>query len=175
MEQRYIMTAFGQDRVGIVADLTEVMFELGCNLEDSNMTRLANEFAVIFLFTTADEKIEDKLSLACRRLEKDKGLSAFFRRIDTKAQKGPAPATRHSIQAEGPDQVGIVYKISRYLASKEVNIVNLQAQRSFSPGSGTALYSVQLEVECPESLPLDQLRNGLRRIADDIHVDIQLT
>jgi glycine cleavage system transcriptional repressor len=175
MDQRYIMTAFGQDRVGIVADLTEVMFELGCNLEDSNMTRLANEFAVIFLFTTSDERIEDKLSLACRRLEKDKGLSAFFRRIGATAHKEPAPAARRSIQAEGPDQIGIVYKISRYLASKEVNIVNLQAQRSFSPGSGTALYSVQIEAEFPEGLSLDKLKQGLRRIADDIHVDIQLT
>ncbi len=175
MEQRYILTGFGQDRVGIVADLTEVMFELGCNLEDSNMTRLANEFAVIFLFTASDEAIEDKLSLACRRLEKDKGLSAFFRRVDSKVRKAPAPAATHSIRAEGPDQIGIVYKISRYLAANEVNIVNLQARRSFSPDSGTALYSVHLEVECPQHLSLDKLDQGLHRIADDIHVDIQLT
>ncbi|HSO20332.1 MAG TPA: ACT domain-containing protein [Desulfosarcina sp.] len=38
MAQRFIMTAFGKDRPGIVADVTEILFENGRNLEDTSMT-----------------------------------------------------------------------------------------------------------------------------------------
>lgn len=36
------MTAFGKDRPGIVADVSQVLYENGCNLEDSTMTLLAD-------------------------------------------------------------------------------------------------------------------------------------
>jgi len=32
MEKMYIMTAFGEDRSGIVADVTELIYEYGFNL-----------------------------------------------------------------------------------------------------------------------------------------------
>ena len=35
-----LLTAFEQDRPGIVAALTEGLFRLGCNIEDTCMTRL---------------------------------------------------------------------------------------------------------------------------------------
>ena len=51
MGHRFIMTAFGKDRPGIVADVTEMLYENGCNLEDTSMTLLAGEFTLILLFT----------------------------------------------------------------------------------------------------------------------------
>ena len=56
MENRFIMTAFGQDRPGIVADVTRLLFENGCNLEDTTMTQLADEFTLILLFTSQDPR-----------------------------------------------------------------------------------------------------------------------
>ena len=40
MTHRWIVTALGKDRPGIVAGVTKVLYQLGCNLEDSAMTRL---------------------------------------------------------------------------------------------------------------------------------------
>jgi formyltetrahydrofolate hydrolase len=47
MQQRFIMTAFGHDRPGIVADVTQILYENGCNLEDTSMTLLAGQFTLI--------------------------------------------------------------------------------------------------------------------------------
>ncbi len=33
MEKKFILTAFCKDRPGIVADITETIYENGCNLE----------------------------------------------------------------------------------------------------------------------------------------------
>jgi len=37
MERRYILTAFGKDRPGVVADVSRLIFECGLNLEDLTM------------------------------------------------------------------------------------------------------------------------------------------
>jgi len=172
MSTRYILTAFGRDRVGIVADVTQIMYELGCNLEDSEMTRLSDEFAVIFLFSAPQGDIDDKLSSACRRLELDKGVAAFFRPAGS-----PKPEEKTGIlstlHVEGVDQCGIIYKVSRYLADNKVNIIKVQSKQNYSPQSGTAIYSVDLEVELPSHMSLSELKKGLQHVADALHVDIQ--
>ncbi|MBX9691827.1 MAG: hypothetical protein K2Z81_05540, partial [Cyanobacteria bacterium] len=46
MSTNIVLTGVGRDRVGIVAELSQVLFEFGCNLLDSSMTLLRGEFAV---------------------------------------------------------------------------------------------------------------------------------
>ncbi len=41
----------GKDRPGFVADISQVIYENGCNLEDSTMTGVSDEFALILLFS----------------------------------------------------------------------------------------------------------------------------
>ncbi|NNK96454.1 MAG: amino acid-binding protein, partial [Desulfobacterales bacterium] len=47
MSKKFLLTAFSKDRPGIVADLSQVIYENGYNLEDSSMTNLAGEFAIL--------------------------------------------------------------------------------------------------------------------------------
>jgi glycine cleavage system transcriptional repressor len=86
MEHVYIMNAFGKDRPGVVADVSRLIFECGGNLEDSAMTRLEDEFAIILLFSVESENAGDPLLNDCRRLEKEKGVSAFFSAVDGTAR-----------------------------------------------------------------------------------------
>jgi len=81
MANRFIMTAFGKDRVGIVADVTRLLYESDCNLEDTTMSMLADEFTLSLLFTSPNQDIEDQLNRDCRRLELDKGISATLQNV----------------------------------------------------------------------------------------------
>ena len=40
MANRFIMTAFGKDRPGIVDDVTKILYENVCNLEDNTICLL---------------------------------------------------------------------------------------------------------------------------------------
>jgi glycine cleavage system transcriptional repressor len=51
MKKWFALSAIGRDRPGIVADLAELIYECDCNLEDSSMTLLGSEFAVLLLLT----------------------------------------------------------------------------------------------------------------------------
>src|SRR5512144_2241422 len=87
MKRLFAISAIGRDRPGIVADLAELIYECDCNLEDSRMTVLGSEFAVLLLCSGVGDDVERRLSTGCKRVEWEKRLTVFFRPLDA-----PLPA-----------------------------------------------------------------------------------
>jgi glycine cleavage system transcriptional repressor len=172
MEKKFIMSAFSKDRPGVVADVTEVIFENGCNLEDSTMTNILDEFALILLFTGRGEELEEHLLKECRRLEREKGITAFIRSVEAEAVEERSGFYTQTVNVEGIDQTGIVFKVSRYLADHHINIENLTSRRTISPQSGAALYFMEIKVQVPENISPDQLESGLSRVGEELHLEI---
>lgn len=175
MQNRFIMTAFGKDRPGIVADVTKILYENGCNLEDNSMTLLVDEFTLILLFSSGRADIEETLLKECRRLERDKGISAFMRPLEARPEVAPSDLCNCTLHVEGMDQAGIVYKISQYLSDQGVNIVDLKSIVKSSPESGTAIYMMDIHVQVPAGLSFEQVEAGLSDVADELNVDISLS
>jgi len=177
---QYILTAFCKDRPGVVADISEVIYENGCNLESSAMTNLADEFAIMLVFSALDNgaagaDLDAKLERECRRLEREKGITAFIRRL-TDPMKSPhiADVALKTIQVEGLDQAGIVYKVSRFLADNRINIRTLNSAIKSSPESGAPIYHMQIVVEIPDAAVLSEVQDGLNEIEDQLNVDISI-
>ncbi|MCK5516378.1 MAG: hypothetical protein KAI39_05825 [Desulfobulbaceae bacterium] len=174
MTNRFMMTAFGKDRVGIVADVTRLLYENDCNLEDTTMTILAEEFTLNLLFSCQRGNFEEQLSQECRRLEFEKGISAFIRPLSVsqnKVQKGYKTCTLH---IECIDQAGIVYKTSQFLADNKLNILHLKSTAKASPESGVNIYSMDIHIQVPEEISLDQVEEDLGTMADELQVDISM-
>ncbi len=175
MENKYILSAFCKDRPGIVAAITKVLYELGCNLEDSTMTQMLNEFAIILLFTSREPNLKDQLEQACKQLERETGITAIIRPVKTEDEQKLAGHVSRTISVTGVDQTGIVYKVSKFLAHNNINIENLQSQRTISPESGTVIYSMELAVQIPDQLSLEELENGTSQVGEELNLDITIT
>lgn len=174
MRKKYIMTVFGQDRVGIVADVTKMMFEHGCNLEDSSMTRLWDEFAVIFLFSSAEPDLEPRLSKACKMLEKEKALWTFFRPLDPKSPKIPQEMETRHLYISCLEQCGVLYRVSSCLSQRGINIIRLQSNRDFSPKSGHMLYNIDLQLEMAPELNSAALEEEMKLLEQELGAEIKL-
>ncbi len=177
MPKKFLLTAFAKDRPGIVADLSRVIYENSCNLEESSMTNLAGEFAILLLLSTSavnGEGAEEKLSADCRRLEREKGITAFIRPINPEWQERKTNILTKIIHVEGLDQAGIVYKVSRFLADNDINISTLKTEMKLSPESGAAIYVMTIQVELPSHLSLQTIEDGLGRIGDKLNVDVSI-
>ncbi len=174
MISRYIMTAFGKDRPGIVADVTRVLFENGCNLEENSMTLLADEFTLILLFSASDDGSEERLLAECRRLEKDRGISAFIRPLGERKDLPSASIQTYVVEVEGLDQSGIVYQVSQHLADQGLNILDLKSTVKSSPESGTALYQMQIHIQAQTGTSAEEIEASLSPVADELHVDISV-
>ena len=167
------MTAFGKDRPGIVADVTQVLYENGCNLEDSTMTLLAGEFTLILLFTTgAEQDTGDQLLKECRRLEHEKGVSAFLRPVSASPAAPQKACTARTLHVEGLDKAGIVYRVSRFLADNDLNIVDLVSRIKASPESGTSVYLMDIHIQIPEGTDMAVIHDGLSMVGEELNVDI---
>lgn len=175
MDKKFIMTAFGKDRPGIVADIAEVIFENNCNLEDSNMGRLADEFTLILLLSGKGEDLGDKLSRECRRMEREKGVFVFIRPLEYQHPRDSNGKPVTAIRVEGVDQAGIVYKVSRLLADNKINIETLKSRKKYSPGTGTAMYDVEITATLPETISVDTLEASLDTLGSELNVDITVS
>lgn len=179
MSQKYILTAFSPDRPGIVADISQVIYENGFNLEDSTMTYLAGEFAMMLQLSAPpvgnQKEALAALSSECRRLEREKKIFAFVSEASGVAPSEAKDVYVKTITVEGEDQSGIVYKVSRFLADSNINIRTLSSEVKLSPQSGTALYSMKIVVEISSKLALATVEEGLTAIGDRLKVDVNIT
>lgn len=174
-ENKFILTAFGKNQSGIVAGIAQVIFENGCNLEDSNMGRLADEFTLILLLSGPGEDLQEKLLKDCKRLEMEKDVFTFLRPLDYHIPDITDEDNFDTITVEGLDHAGIVYKISRLLAQKNINIETLNSHKKNSPNSGTAMYSMKILVDIPASVSRQDLDKDLDSLANELNVDILLS
>jgi glycine cleavage system transcriptional repressor len=176
MKQWFALSAIGRDRPGIVADLSELIYECDCNLEDSSMTILGSEFAVLLLLTGEGQGIADRLSAACKRLEWERRLTVFFRPLEAEPipYRASHRATRYALQASGVDKAGIVAKLARCLADQQVNIAQMQTQSRPEPESGTPIYTVRMVMDVPGEIDEQVLRDRLEVVARELCVDLTL-
>ena len=175
MQKKYILTAFGKDRPGIVADVTQVLYENGCNLEDTSMSMLSDEFTINLLFSSANDAIQSSLESECAALELHKGISAFIRPVKPVQQEAKRKLPLCTIHVEGLDQAGIVYQISRYLSDHQLNIVDLKSTVKTTPESGTTLYLMDIHIQLPDSTSINAIEDGLSRVAEELNVDITVS
>jgi len=175
MQRWYILSAIGTDRPGLVAELASLVLESNANLEDSRMTILGSDFAVILLCSSSDATTGDQLAVGSKRLERDHGLTILLRHLEDGPRPAvPAAGTRlYRVEAAGEDKAGIVASICRVLAEHSVNIVDLSSRSRPGPG-GSPLYEMTIRAEVPDSLDPLALRDRLDAEADRLVIDVAL-
>jgi len=174
MKTYFILSAMGKDRPGIVADVSEVIYECGGNIEDSSMSLLRNHFALLLLFSTEREEVNQKLSSALKRLEWEKKLTVFYSPIPLEEAhpKGREHAGPFKIMTSGVDHAGIVFKVCRLLADRGINIVDMKTHRVLSPESGTPLFEMDIDIDVPREVSEQGLREDLHRLANELVIDL---
>ena len=175
MQNRYIMTAFGKDRPGIVADVTQLLYESNCNLEDTTMSMLSDEFTINLLFSSNDINIVQTLVEKCRELEQQKNISAFIRPLKERRLASQESFSTCTLHVEGMDQAGIVYKISQFLSANALNIVDLKSTMKVTPESGTALYLMDIHIQVPASSSIEAFEEALNIVAEELNIEVTVT
>lgn len=156
--KKYILTAFGKDKPGIVASITEILYKKGANIEDSSMSRLSGQFVIMLLFTS-----ENPISKEDFRLE---NIEVYINQVeDEDISKGSTCNVIISIY--GADKAGIVYKVSELLAWKNINITDLRTHKLKD------IYIMLMEVEL-QDVSLSSLEKSLKELSKELNVDISL-
>jgi glycine cleavage system transcriptional repressor len=167
----YAVSVVGKDRPGIVAAVTEGLFNLGCNLADSSCTMLGGEFAMIMIVSLkrpfSKSRLIDELKPVCDRI----GLTLGVRTLHSdEVVRQETAGEICMISVYGADQPGIVYRVTRELAARSINITDLNTKLI-----GTAeepVYVLMLEVALPEGESPEGVEQTLAALKKELNVEI---
>ncbi len=161
----FAVTIISKDRPGIVADTTEVLFRLGCNLEDSSCTMLGGDFAMILIVTHEKPFTKARLSDEFKALQERSGLVVHLRTLhEDEIYPVKDEGELCLISVYGSDQPGIVYRVTRTLADHKVNITDLNTRLIGTKEE--PVYVLMLEAILPPGLSIEatsELLEPLRR------------
>jgi len=170
---RFAVTAVGTDRPGIVAAVTRVFVEHGCNLEDSSMTILRGQFAMMLVIDAPPGVVAAGLEAALIGPADDLGLVVIVRHAeDPDLPEVSADGGSWTVSVHGADHPGIVHGVAALLAGHAVNIVDLSTRvvgDVADPG-----YVMILEVTLPAEVDPRDLEHTLAVTAAELGVTCRL-
>jgi glycine cleavage system transcriptional repressor len=175
MKRWFALSAIGRDRPGLVAELARLIYDCDANLEDSRMTILGSDFAVILLGSHSEGDAADRLAAGAKRLERDHGLTILIRGLEEGGRlEAPAPdSTLYRVRAAGEDKAGIVAGMCGVLADHHINIAELISRSRPGPG-GSPHYELEISAEVPGGADVEALRSALEAEADRLVIDASL-
>jgi len=173
MNKDIVLTLTGHDRVGIVKEITNVLVKHGGNVENSRMTRLGGEFAMLAL-VEVDEKDMSAFEADLQRL-RDEGFQITIQQTEDDHTKKFAGWLPYQIEVLGADHEGIIYEIAQHLAGQGINFEDVETTTTPAPMSGTPLFKMQATVLVPPDMPFHKWSDALEEICDRLNVTVEVT
>ena len=169
MQIHLVLTVIGRDRPGLVSAVSETIAAGGGNWLDTRMASLSGQFAGMLLVAIAPEKA-DALAASLRKLEAQ-GLRFIIEKSDE-----PAPVVGRTLRLElvGLDRPGIIRDIAHVLAAQNVSIAELESELVSGSFSGEAMFKAKARLMLPDGLHVEDLRESLEALADELMVDLSL-
>ncbi len=170
----FSVSVVGKDRPGIVAEVSRILFELGCNIEDSTCTILSGQFAMILVIWHAKHTAAAEVDPAFADVRARMGLMVTVHALKDEevVHEKEFSGSPHIISVYGADRPGIVYSVARELGRRKVNITDLNTQM-VGP-KDRPVYVMILEVDLPESIDLKELEQEFDRIRKELSVSITI-
>jgi glycine cleavage system regulatory protein len=170
VETSYVITFIGDDRPGLVEQVSSVIESNRGSWHESRLSQLGGKFAGIVLVSLPSESGD--------ALEADlKALSATG--LSVRVTPGSA-ITEHGDYREitltvmGPDRLGIVREISRTLAQRQINVVEMDSHVSSAPMSAELIFKARIDAHIPQDTDMDDLHDTLDEIANQMTLEIDL-
>jgi glycine cleavage system regulatory protein len=180
VQTSYIVTFIGDDRPGLVEQLSRVIERNGGNWQESRLVQLGGKFAGLILVSLPADggpSLETELDalaangISVRVTPSADGTSGSGA---TGKPATPPPGRNITLTVLGPDRRGIVREISHALAQRRINVLEMDSEVSSAPMSAEMLFSARIDAWIPEATSLDDLRDTLDEIANHMTLEIDL-
>ncbi len=163
-----VITASGEDQVGLVERFTGRILDAGCNIEESRMALLGGHFAIIMLVSGRWDTLS-KLEGRLGGLGDELGLSILHKR--TRHAERKQPLVPYHVEVVAMDHPGIVHSLADFFARQGINIEELSTETYPAPHTGTPMFSVNITVGVPAGLHIATLRNDFLDYCDGLNLD----
>jgi glycine cleavage system regulatory protein len=163
-----VLTFVGDDRPGLISEISQAVAAHGGTWLESRSARLAGKFAGILLVQLPDESVIP-LESALAKLAPSGLRVSIERGAAGEAEKAVRLVALEIIGHERP---GIVRDVTQALSVLGVNIETFESGIESAAFTGIDMFRARARLRVPETVPLDSLRRALERLAGEIMVDL---
>ncbi|MEW5755567.1 MAG: glycine cleavage system protein R [Pseudomonadota bacterium] len=168
MNQYLVLTALGEDRPGIVNQLSKAILEHGGNITESRMSVLGGEFAILLLVNGTQEQI-DALQRKLPAIGDDLRLTLMTKQTQRRAPTGAA--LPYHVQVIAMDHPGIVHKVADFFSSRAINIEELDTTTYPAAHTGAPMFALEMTISVPARESINKLRESFVEFCDELGLD----
>ncbi|THB70879.1 MAG: glycine cleavage system protein R [Gammaproteobacteria bacterium] len=168
MLKHLVITALGDDRPGIVNELSKEILDKKCNIVDSRMAVLGEQFAIIMLVSGKWDKLA-KLESSSDDLGNKLGLTISTKY--TQGRKHNKDKIPYIVEAVTIDQPGVVNSLASFFSDSGINIESINTSTYNAAITGAQMFSAQITVNIATDIQIAQLREDFFELCDDINLD----
>lgn len=168
MQQLVVISAVGADKAGVVNNLSKVILDCGGNIEESRMTALGSEFAMLLL-VSGNWHALNKLEGALDKLSRDAELTLQIKK--TEARDGTDECMPYIVDVVCLDQPGIVFNLAHFFASRNIEIAEVATRRYAAAHTGAPMFSLQMTINLPGRVLISQIRDEFLETCDQLNLD----
>jgi glycine cleavage system transcriptional repressor len=168
MSQLIVLSAVGTDRTGVVQDITKVILACGGNIEESRMTTLGSEFAVLMLVSGSWHTLS-RLETALDKLTADQNLTVSVRKTGPRAARDDHMP--YAIDVVSLDQTGIVFNLADFFSSRGIEIADVATRGYSAAHTGAPMFATQMAINIPSTVSISQLRDEFLELCDRLNLD----
>lgn len=172
MSKKLVITALGADRPGIVNELSDVLYSNNLNIEDSRMSILGGEFAILLLVSGTAEAI-DAFVGSSPSIEDSLKMKLTIKVTEARAES--QQLVPYDVDVVAIDNPGIVHNLAGFFSSRQINIVDLETDRYAAPHTGTPMFSLHMTIGVPTDTSIASLRDEFMITCDELNLDATLT
>jgi glycine cleavage system transcriptional repressor len=166
-----VISALGKDCPGIVKKLSRIIVDSNCNIEESRMTVLGGEFALILLISGSEKDIAGTQDILTAKGE-DLKLTIITKPTEPKkVQQKMVPCNVNVISIDHP---GIVHEVSEFFSHRNINIAELSTEAYSAAHTGSPMFSITMAISVPAELRISRLREEFVDFCDSLNMDATL-
>ena len=162
-----VITMVGNDKPGLIDSIAKIINSADGSWQASSFAQMAGQFAGFAEILISEESEEALLKeLAAHpdlKITLSEGLASDRNALQTAI-----------VDIEGNDRTGIVRELSGVLNQFDLNIMQFDSSCESAPNWGNQIFKARANVELPDALDVDELKEALEALSDDLMVDIKL-
>lgn len=168
MTKQLVIAALGEDRPGLVDQLSGWILESGCNIADSRMMVLGGEFSVLLLVSGNWNNLA-RLEDQAGKMEQKLGMSLSIKRTESKQRSGEL--LPYAVDVVALDHPGIVHNLANFFSRNSINIQDLSTTSYAAAHSGTQMFAVHMSLDVPADTHIATLREEFMEFCDQLNLD----
>ncbi len=169
---KFVLSVIGQDKPGILAEISTILFTYGCNIEDVSQTILQTEFASIFIVVNPDDHSLDTIGQSLNAALGGKELSAHLRPMAPVCNAVSSSTQPFVITTRGVDKPGTISAVTKAIASLQCNVVNFRAIITSEADVDEMI--MIFEVDMPQNVEHRRLRQVMQDACQSFGLDVSV-